>query len=325
MRAGISDADFHHFPPGANFYIRHYLKSLVQSVPNQLHGNITVGLHWGFRGISHTGTWTVPAAAAANLTGGLPKMGDFTAAGLQDIALTSRRTSLQLGPPNYDDIPTPVYDQDGIQVDTENCQGVDSAIMRVALIDAGIYAKALSLAAKGPSSALFSNYFLSVARPTVSRVALSAQMAIYGRGPHVSVYCTGRGNICDSSTNILGHSSTPSWLGDAQIVLCPTARELPQAPLPCSKHPGVQIGATASHVMLHLVLTLSNVVGETITGNVYGSGPCQLLKGSRILRTTENPDSYAQLAIAQWAYGLGAPPYYGPKCPPPLGIVPDIQ
>ncbi|KAL8999891.1 MAG: hypothetical protein Q9188_005789, partial [Gyalolechia gomerana] len=157
-------------PRRANFSVRHDLRSLVQSVPNRLHGNITVGLHGGFRGISHSGTWTVPAAAAANLTGGSPKMGHFTAAGLQGIALTSRRTSLQLGPPIYDDIPAPVYDQDGIQVDTGNCQGVDSASMRVALIDAGIYAKALSLVAKGPSSALFSNYFFSGARPTASYI-----------------------------------------------------------------------------------------------------------------------------------------------------------
>ncbi|KAL8933449.1 MAG: hypothetical protein Q9216_006356 [Gyalolechia sp. 2 TL-2023] len=326
MRAGMTDEDFYHFLPQAHFNIGHDLRTLVHRVPNRLHGNVTVNLQRGFKGISHSGTWTVPPEAAANLTGGSPKLGDFTAADLQDIVLTSPPTSLQLGPPHYDENRPPVSTEGGIQIDTEHCTAEDSATARVALIDAGTYAKALSLAAKGgPSSPLFFNYFSSLAQPIVGRIALLAQMAMYGRGPRVKVSCTGQGHTCASSTNILGHSSTPSWLGDSQITLCRTALELPQRPLPCTKNPGVQISATTSHVMLHLVLSLGNVVGETLNGNTYGSGACRMLKSSRILRATENPDSYAQLAIALWAYGFGAPPYYGPKCPPPLGFIPDNQ
>lgn len=325
MRAGMTDADFHHLPPEANFSVTHDLRSWVQTNPNRLYGNVTVGLPGGLRGVMHDGTWTVPTAAAANLTGKSPKLGDFTAAGLQDIQLDSFRTSRNLGPLFESNVPAPTVRQGGIEVDENDCQGPGKTNVTFALHDAGIYAKALSSAAEGKSNAMFSNYFLSIARPTVSRVASSAQRAIYGQGPRVGVYCTNRGNICGSSTNILGHTSTPSWLSDNQIVLCPRALALPLAPPPCSKRPGVQVSATASHVMLHLILTLNNVVGETINGNVYGSGPCQLLKSSRLLRTTQNPDSYAQLAIAQWAYGLGPPSYHGPKCPPPIGVVPGNQ
>ncbi|KAI4190044.1 MAG: hypothetical protein L6R41_001063 [Letrouitia leprolyta] len=325
MRAGITDADFYHLPPESRFYFAHDLRSLAQTVPNRLHGIVSIGLPGGFRGVRHDGTWTVPAAAAANLVGDSPKLGDFTAAGLQDITLDSFRKSLNLSAEGPKSNAAPAVPQDGLQIDQNNCKDEDQKNVTFALHDAGIYIQALSSATQGRSSTMFSNYFLSIARPTVSKVASLAQKAINGQGSRVGVYCDARENICGTSSNILGHSSTDSWFGPTQIVLCPSARRLPLAPPPCEKRPGVQISATASHVMLHLILTLNNIVEETIAGNVYGSGPCQLLKSSRILQTTENPDSYAQLAIAQWAYGLGAPMYFGTPCPPPFGVVPDIQ
>ncbi|KAI4245095.1 MAG: hypothetical protein L6R40_002694 [Gallowayella cf. fulva] len=326
MRAGITSADFYHLGPGEDYHRTCDLRSLYEDIPTGREGNITVGLPGGFKGISHNGTWTVPSQAAANLSADPPKFGDFSAAGLQDISLTSRPMSLHFGVPLFEDsVPatatrTPYH---GIHVDTDACQAQDITRMKDALSDAGVYANALSLAANDRSSALFANYFLSIARQTVKRVASSAQTAINGQGPHVSATCIDEGYIClMSNTNILGFSSR---LPQSHIVLCPAARSLPRAPDPCSSNRGKQIGASASHVMLHLILTLDNVVGKVIAGNVYGSGSCQLLKNSYILETTGNPDSYAQLAIAQWAYGLGGPPYEGNPCPPVLGIVPNIQ
>lgn len=327
MRAGMTDTDFHHLDPDQGYSRGFDIRSLLQVVPECRSGSITVALPAGFKGMSHTGAWTVPAAAAADLTVDPPRLGDFSAAGLQDISLTSRPLALEFSFPLFDNgglvDPMARGPLGGIEVD-DSCQGQNGTSMTDALYDAGIYANAISLAAKDRSSALFANYFLSAARQAVGRVASSVQNAINGQGPQVGVRCADILNTC-YNTNILGHTFTPSNLGPAEIVMCPAARKLPRAPWPCTTHPGRQIGASASHVLLHLILTINSIFTDTITGSVYGSGSCQLLKNSHIFATAKNPDSYAQLAMAQWGYGLGGPPYDGDPCPPTLGIVPNIQ
>lgn len=304
---------------------------MVRGVPNGLHGNITVELPGGFKGVPPGADhWTVPVTAfVTTLTGLSPSFGKYEAAGLQDITLTARRLHLQLGRTGFNDSTASAADTDpleGIQVDPMDCNNnANRKQIDDALYDAGVYAKALFLAADDEKSRLFANFFLSPARQTVKEIASLAHMGIKGQGSRVTVYCTDDLNICASNPRFLGHSATGSWLGPPQIVICPVALNLPRAMPPCAKRPGKEIGATASRVMLHLILTLNTVVTDTLTGNVYGSGACQLLKNSRILETAKNPDSYAQLAIAQWHYGLGGLPYQGPQCAPRFGIVPRIQ
>ncbi|KAL8646865.1 MAG: hypothetical protein Q9226_006678 [Calogaya cf. arnoldii] len=327
MRAGMSNTDFHELKANAVFSRTIDLRSLLQVVPEGRSGNITVALPGGFKGISHTGPWTVPVAAAAQLVDP-PQLGDYSAAGLQDISLTSRPLAVELSFPIFETDgvvdPIPRETIGGIEV-RDSCQGQNGTNMTDIVFDAGIYARAISLAAKDHASALYANYFLPPARPAVGRVASSVQKAINGQGPKVNVYCADMFNLCTHNPNILGYAFTPSNLRPAEIVMCPAARKLPRASQPCSPHPGIQFGASAPHVLLHLILTINSMFTNTITGNVYGSGSCQLLKNSHIFPTARNPDSYAQLAIAQWRYGLGGPPYHGKACPPTLGIVPNIQ
>ncbi|KAL8989305.1 MAG: hypothetical protein Q9177_001777 [Variospora cf. flavescens] len=331
MRAGMHLSDFHIIAPEVNFTRRYDLRSMVQGVPNGLHGNITVELPGGFKGVPPGADhWTVPVTAfVTSLTGLLPSFGNYEAAGLQDITLAAPRLHLQLGRTGFNDSTASAADTDpleGIQVDPMDCNSnADRKQIDETLYDAGVYAKALILAADDEKSRLFANFFLSPARPTVKKIASLAHMGINGQGPSVTVYCTDDLSICAANPRVLGHSATESWLGPPQIVICPVALNLPRAMPPCAKRPGKEIGATASRVMLHLILTLNTVVTDTLTGNVYGSGACQLLKNSRILETAKNPDSYAQLAIAQWHYGLGGLPYQGPQCAPRYGIIPRIQ
>ncbi|KAL9591790.1 MAG: hypothetical protein Q9179_007367 [Wetmoreana sp. 5 TL-2023] len=329
MRAGMSDSDFHHLAPGDRFQRIFDLRQVLQNLPGapgrQTSQTITIALQTGFKGISHPGNYAVPAAAAADLTSNPPRLGDFSAAGLQDITLTSHRISLRFDFPIFPANGTGKSSPpDGIHLDSDNCQGQDANSLADALFDAGTYASALSLAADDQSSTVFAAFFNPPARQAVAATASSVKNAINGEGPHVDVYCTDGPDICSSNPNILGYTFTPSWLGNAYIVLCPAARSLPRAPLPCSFNPGIQIGASASHVMFHLILTLNNVVPWIMSGNVYGSGSCQQLKNAWVFDPYKNPDSYAQLAIAQWAYGLGQGGYSGPPCPPADGIVPNV-
>ncbi|KAL8828012.1 MAG: hypothetical protein Q9170_006783 [Blastenia crenularia] len=321
MRAGMSDSDFYHLAPRQRYSRTFDLRQVMHNVPGgtsqKTKKTITISLPLAFKGVSHPGSFTVPPAAAAVLTSLPPKLGDFSAIGLQDITLTSRRLSLQLDLPFFQTAGTGETNfPNGIVLDTSDCKGQDSRSMGNVLFDAGLYANSVILAANDSSSLLFASYFAPSARQTVNEVASSIQKAITGPGARVDVYCNDGQNICGSNPNILGYSYSPSWLSNAYIVLCPGARSLPRAPRPCSSIPLTQIGATASHVMFHLTLTLDNVVTNTIGGNVYGPGNCQRLKTSVTFDATKNADSYAQLAIAQWAYGLGGAPYEGPPCPP---------
>ncbi|KAL9020829.1 MAG: hypothetical protein Q9185_002013 [Variospora sp. 1 TL-2023] len=327
MRAGMHLSDFYIIAPGVDFTRRYGLRSMVQGVPN----GFAREHHGGFKGVPPGADhWTVPVTAfVTTLTGLSPSFGNYEAAGLQDITLAAPRLHLQLGRTGFNDSTALAADTDpleGIQVDPMDCNNnADRKQIDDALYDAGVYAKALFLAADDEESRLFANFFLSPARQTVKEIASLAHMGIKGQGSRVTVYCTDDLNICAANPRVLGHSATGSWLGAPQIVICPVALNLPRAIPPCAKRPGKEIGATASRVMLQLILTLNTVVTDTLTGNVYGSGACQLLKNSRILETAKNPDSYAQLAIAQWHYGLGGLPYQGPQCAPRLGIVPRIQ
>ncbi|KAL8957202.1 MAG: hypothetical protein Q9193_005465, partial [Seirophora villosa] len=322
-------SDFCRLAPGANFSRGYDLRARVQGGPDVLRGNTTVGLPAGFKGMASADRWMVPIAAiASRLRGIAPTFGDYEAAELQDITLRSRRLHLHLGSAVIGDNRTRTKDDvdDGIHIDPRDCLRSDEKNnLRTALEGASTYANALVLAADDPSNHFFANYFHPSGRETVRKVAFALQMAFEEQGPRVTAYCTDDANLCNTNPHILGHSATESRLGDTQVMLCPEALKLPKAPLPCSAHPRGEIGATASRVMLHLLLTLNTVVGGTLTGNVYGSGACQLLKNSHILPTLRNPDSYTQLAIAQYAYGFGGPPYAGPRCPPKLGIVPRIQ
>ncbi|KAL8708686.1 MAG: hypothetical protein Q9225_007566 [Loekoesia sp. 1 TL-2023] len=324
MRAGMSDSDFYRLAPGQKFTRIFDLRQVMQNVPNGPSGKtpktITVSLPVAFKGVSHTGSYTVPTAASADLTSLPPRLGDFSATGLQDITLTSRRLSLQLDFPIFQvDGAGDSSPHNGFVLDTNDCKVQDAQSMTDALFDAGVYAHSLLLAANDSSSPQFARYFAPPAQQAVTTVATSVQNAIKGPGPHVDMYCTDGQNICGSNSNILGYTFSPSWLGNAYIVLCPAARKLPRAPRPCSSIPVNQIGATASHVLFHLMLTLNNVVANTIGGNVYGSDDCQRLKSSLSFDATKNADSYAQVAIVQWAYGLGGSPYGGPPCVPTNG------
>ncbi|KAL9001237.1 MAG: hypothetical protein Q9169_000421 [Polycauliona sp. 2 TL-2023] len=328
MRAGMNDADFRRLAPKAVASRAVDLRSLLLVVPEGRSGNISLALPDSFKGVSHNGEWTVSPAAAANVAADPAKLGDFSAAGLHDISLTSKRMALELD--------FPLFDNDGM-VDSnarapvgpiqigESCRDSNGTNMTDFLFDTANYAKAISLAAKDRSSAIFANYFASPARKTVATVASLVQELINGQGPQFDMYCTDPYRVCERYPNILGYTSTPSHLGTAAMVLCPVARKLPRPHQPCSSNAGRQIGASTAHVVLHLMLTINSIFKHPITGSVYGSGSCQLLKNAGPSATAKNPDSYAQLAIAQWRYGLGGPPYNGKPCPPTLGIVPSIQ
>ncbi|KAL8673494.1 MAG: hypothetical protein Q9168_002100 [Polycauliona sp. 1 TL-2023] len=328
MRAGMNDSDFYHLDPKAPFQRYIDLRSLLQVVPPGRSGKITVALPGGFTGMSHTGEWTPPAAAAANFTTNPPQLGDFSAAQLQDISLTSRRLTLELKfpVPSNDGIVDSIARNPLVQIQVDDsCRDRKGTDMVDALNDTANYASAISLAASDQYSSLFGNFFLSPSRGTVAAVASLAQKVISDQGPQVGLNCTDLRRICDRYPNILGYTTTPANLGPAEMVICPATRKLPRPAQPCSTPAGIRIGATAAYVVMHLILTINSIFTDTITGSVYGSGSCQTLKSSRIFATSKNPDSYAQLAIAQYGYGLGGPPYNGTPCPPSLGVLPNIQ
>ena len=72
------------------------------------------------------------------------------------------------------------------------------------------------------------------------------------------------------------------------------------------------------------MLTMNNVVGKVISNSVYGPLACRkLLEASKAGRPAidplQNVDSFVQLAVAQWSYGLGGSPYTGAACLPSNG------
>lgn len=77
------------------------------------------------------------------------------------------------------------------------------------------------------------------------------------------------------------------------------------------------------------MLTMNNVVRKVISNSVYGALACRkLLQASKAgggpaaVDPLQNVDSFVQLAVAQWRYGLGGPPYKGAACLPSVGDSP---
>lgn len=327
MRAGMTSEDLYDIPPGQNFTRIFDLRQVLQSVPS---GPTTlwpkvirISLPSDYKGISHTGPYNIAVEAAADLTSVPPQLGDFSASGLQDISLSSDALPLPLYFPIFPNQPDGSNVNDGLRLDLGDCQAQNATDLSDAIFDAGLYAQSMVHATTTPSSPLFADFFESSEQLAVSQIATLVKGAIGGSGPHVDVYCTDGFDLCGTTSNILGYTFTPSWLGDAFIVLCPSARHLGRAPMPCSADTGAQVSATTSHIMFHLILTVNNVIRTMLDGTIYGSLACQQMKNSTTSAPGQNPDSYAQLAIAQWNYGLGGAPYDGPSCLPANGALPN--
>ena len=326
MRAGVSNSDLYSIEPGQNFTRVFDVRQFLQTIPSGPTGSyprvISLYLASSLKGV--IGTVNIAPEAAASLDSQPPTLGDFASAGLTDITLTTNILELSLRFPIYQNLdPSFAAADDGIQLNSD-CKAQNAANMSNALFDAGIYARAVNLAASSGSDGFYTRFFSSQSRQNVSSIAGAATRSIHGAGPHVDLYCPDIENIC-GDPNILGYSFAPSWLGNAYVVLCPSALALGRAPEPCSAlQPGTQISASSSHVLLHLIFTLTNVVNSIISNSVYGSLACSQLVNSTS-DPTKNADSFAQLAIAQWAYGLGGAPYDGPSCVPASGVLPDNQ
>ena len=334
MRAGVSNSDLYDMPPGQKFTRVFDLRQFLQNVPSgptTLYPKvIKISLPSTYKGISHTGTYQIPATAAADLTslpprlGGSPhRLGDFSSAGLKDISVDSNNLQTSLYFPIFSGESSQSSANDGLQLDSNDCQGVTG--LSDAIADAGVYANSLSLAVATSPSPLFADFFAAADQSTVSKVATSIQQFTSGTGAHTDLYCTDGFKLCDASSNVLGYSFTPSWTGDAFLVLCPSALSLGRAPEPCSPQNSTQASSSVSHVLFHLILTLNNVIGTVMDGTVYGAAACQQLITSTTSVPTKNPDSYSQLAIAQWQFGLGGAPYNGASCLPADGKVPAKQ
>ena len=326
MRAGVSNNDLYTLEPGQNFTKFMDVRQFLQNTPSGPNGSyptmISLSLPSSFKGIS--GAVSIAPEAAANLASQSLRLGDFASSGLTDLTLTANILRLSLQFPIYQNLdPSFTAATDGIQLNSD-CKAQNATTMSDALFYASIYARAVRLAARGSSSGLYTHFFPSQSRQNVSSIAGAATRSIHGAGPHVDLYCSDIESLCGDA-NILGYTFTPSYLGNAYIVLCPSAIALGRAPEPCSAlQPGVQISASSSHVLLHLLFTLNNVVKSVISHSIYGPLACSQLVNSTS-DPTKNADSFAQLAIAQWAYGLGGAPYHGPSCVPASGVLPDNQ
>lgn len=332
MRAGMSDSDLFALNPGQTFTRVIDMRQIMQNIPSgpstPLGGGLqpkvyTVHPPASFKGI--VGTASVPLGAAADLSGDPPTLGNFAAANLQDVTLQANALRLSSVFPVIGDVDsTFMSPADGIHVNAD-CAAQNLTDDSNALFDAGIYANSLAMAATDSSSPLFPLFFSRGSREVVGLIAGAAAKSIRGAGPHVDHYCTDMQNMC-GDPNILGYSFSPSFLGDAYIVLCPSARALGRAPQPCySPETGSERSASTSHVLFHLIMTLNNVVTAVMASSVYGTQACEQLSNSTLIDPTKNPDSFAQLAIAHWGYGLGGAPYNGPSCLPAGGVLPDMQ
>ena len=335
MRSGITDNDLYKFAPGQTFSrtldVRSYLHKLPSGPSGIYQKAFQVSLPPVFQGVSHSGDYSVPAEAAADLNSQMPTLGNYTAAGLGDITLAAQTAKRNSRFPIYMDLDASYANPAiGIRMDTTECVAQNATAMADALFDAGTYAHSAATAANDPNSKLYTQFFPEASREAVQAIMNNAVKSIHGSSAYVALYCTDLLQLCGPSSNILGYTFTPSFLGDAYIVLCPSAMSLGRAPAPCWVPAGTHISSSASHVMFHLVLTLNNVVGPVISNNVCGVLGCKNLASSSgaapsQIDATKNSDSYAQLAIAQWGFGLGGDPYNGPSCLPANGIVPAVQ
>ena len=316
MRAGLSSSDLYHLVAGQTYYRTVDLRQVMQNLPSGpstpsgagLAKKIfTVALPASYQGI--IGNPSAVVEVAAGLNSSHPILADLSVSNLHEFTVTSSPTRLSAVFPLLGDLSPSFASLDGgLRMDGE-CLA-DKNISDT-IFDAGIYAKSLAMAASNLSSSLFPMFFPASARQKVISIATAAVRSVNGQGPHVDLYCTDIQDRC-GEPNILGYSFTPSFLGDAYIVLCPSVRTFGRALPPCQA--GSLGSATTSHVLLHLLLTLNNVVPAVMTQSVNGPIACRGLSNSTLEDPTSNPDSLAQLAIAQWGYGLGGAPYNGPSC-----------
>ena len=330
MRFGMSNQDLYSIEPQQsftkNFDLRILLKDLSSGQVGSHLESIHISLPKVVQGITHQGSYTIPPEAAARFSATPPALGNFSAAGLGDITIQAAELHLELQfgvfpPLAGNETPQAV----GIRRDTAQCVRAHVNGVSDALADAGIYAHAVQLAAADTSdSGLFRSYFGTASRGTVHNIAGSVAESIRGIGPHVKLYCSDALKLCKVNSNILGYTFTPSWLGNAYVVMCPLALRLGRAPTPCSTPAGTEVSPSSSQVLFHLMLTLNNVVGRVISNSVYGSSASQKLlqassPGGLVTDPLQNVDSFVQLAVDQWRYGLGGPPYHGAACLPSVG------
>ena len=329
MRSGMTSSDLYTLAPGQTFTRIFDVRQFLQNVPSgpspYRQKVIQIIPPASFQGISSGTPFTLPAEAAADLVSG--RLGNLAAAGLVEITLQANPLRLAYTFPIYRNSPPDVSQPaDGVKLDTVTCSSQqDASDLSNAIADAAIYANSVVSAANDMSNTFFSQFFKSDQRSKVWVFANDALKALQGSNTdHVDVYCSDILNLCDPKGNILGYSYTTSFVGNPYIILCPAARNLGRAPAPCS--PGAkQVAASASHVMFHLVMTISKVIGGNIGNNYYGVQSCQSLSTSTTVDATANVDSYAQLGIAQWGYGLGGAPYSGQACLPYGGKAPTNQ
>ena len=330
MRSGITNNDLYALGPGQKFSRIYDMRSFLQNVPSgpspYTQKVISIIPPTSLQGVSSNGAYNVPSQAAANLAAG--RLGNYADAGLGEIGLSVNTLKLAYTFPIYQNSPPDNTDSpDGVKLDTVTCSGQNASDMNDAIADAAIYAKSAGLAASDMTNTFFTQFFKSEQRSSVEVFANNALKALQGGvSYHIDVYCSDIQSLCDPGGHVLGYSYTPSFaasfVGDPYIILCPAARNLGRAPDPCSTVGGKQMVASASHVMFHLVMTMTLNIGGNIGGNYYGVQSCQTLPSSTTVDVTANADSYAQLGIAQWGYGLGGAPYTGQACLPVNGTAP---
>ncbi|KAL8833278.1 MAG: hypothetical protein Q9176_008046 [Flavoplaca citrina] len=327
MRASMSSNDFYSLAPREFFSRTIDIRQIMQNLPSGpstpqgagLGDKVfTITTPAAYKGV--IGDASAVVAALANLDSSPKNLGDLGTSNLQDITVASTTARFSNVFPLFPEADSTYFSPaDGTHTATE-CAAQDLADVSNAIFDAGVYASSLAKAANDSTNTLFPRFISPSAdnRQLVSTVAAAAAASlIEGQGPHVDVHCQDIQGLCANS-NFLGYSFTPSFLGDAYIVLCPAARALGRAPAPCEL--GSVGGASASHVLFHLLMTLNNVVPIVATSLVNGLLACQNLANSTLIQPTRNPDSLAQLAIAEWGYGLAGAPYNGAICLPADGI-----
>lgn len=258
MRAGMSSSDLYSIAPGQTYYRTVDLRQVMQNLPSGpstpsgaglTKKVFTVALPTSYRGI--IGNPSAVVQAAAGLNSSHPTLADLSVSNLHKISVTSSPMKLSAFFPMLGDLSPSFANPDGgMRMDSE-C-AADKNISD-AIFDTGVYARSLAMAASNLSSSIFPMFFPALARQKVNSIATAALGSINGHGPHVDLYCTDIQNHC-GTPNILGYSFTPSFLGNAYIVLCPTVQAFGRALPPCQT--GSLSSATTSHVLLHLLLTL---------------------------------------------------------------------
>lgn len=126
MRAGMTNDDFYDLLPGQNLTRTFDLRQSLQNIPSgpttRLPKVVKVQLPLVLKGIVHSGSYQIPPAAAADFTVQPPRFGDFSAAGLQDINLSSKPFKRTLYFPIFVDLETGYHSPpDGIHVQTADC------------------------------------------------------------------------------------------------------------------------------------------------------------------------------------------------------------